>query len=369
LVAVGSNGTILESNNSTTWNAVTVSGLSTTSIKGVAFGGGTFILTGHSSGSGTAKSYISTDRTSWMDKTSGLGIDPGWQDLRKTAYLNNRFVSSGWYSKVRVSTDLGETFTTTRADSEETPALAYGDNIYFTAGINRSASNADIDLLSLDGSTWTRSTAPTTDDRNGAVFFKHTFITVGNAGSIWQSADVTPGGGSPNNPPSFAGHATNTPYQTALTIPLTTLLAVASDANGDTILITATGGSTQSGTTLLQASSVLYTPPAGFSGYDSFPITLTDARGASTVGTVNISVTPTIDPTLATPPTITILPASAGVKIDFTGLPGSSYQVQRSINLSGWTILTTIIASPIGAVSYTDPSPPPGRAFYRVHKP
>ena len=34
--------------------------------------------------------------------------------FRSIAYLNNRFVGSGWGSKVRVSTDLGKTFTTTR---------------------------------------------------------------------------------------------------------------------------------------------------------------------------------------------------------------------------------------------------------------
>ena len=370
LVAVGDIGTILESVNGTTWNPVTVSALSSTILKGVAFGSGTWLISGHSmGGSGTAKVFSSTNRTQWMDQTAGAGFDPSWQDFRKIAWLNNRFVGSGWYSKVRVSTDLGATFTTTRSDSEETPGLAYGDNIYFAAGINRNASSADIDLLSLDGTTWTRSAAPTTDNRNGAVFFKHTFITVGENGSIWQSADVTPGGSTPNTPPVFAGYATSTPYLTPIAIPLATLLGYASDTDGDVILVTSAGDSTQGGTAALQASSVLYTPPTSYTGADSFPITLTDARGATTSGTVAITITSTDDPTLATPPTIAFLPDNVSLKVDFTGLPNASYQIQRSINLSGWTTLITITASPAGAVSYTDPAPPPDRAFYRIRKP
>ncbi len=71
--------------------------------------------------------------------------------------------------------------------------MAYGDGIYFTGGVNHSASDADVDVLSVDGSTWYSFAAPTTADRKAAVFFKHTFITVGAGGSIWQSGDTTAG--------------------------------------------------------------------------------------------------------------------------------------------------------------------------------
>ena len=367
LVAVGNNGTILESSNGTTWNPVTVSGLGTTSLKGCSYGGGTWLITGHaSSGSGTGKAYTSTDRTNWMDQTSGSGMDASWQDIRKTAYLNNRFVGSGWYSKVRFSTDLGATFTTTRTDSEETPALAYGDNIYFAAGVNRSDSSADIDLLSLDGVTWTRSSAPTADDRNGAVFFKHTFITVGAGGSIWQSADVTPGGGSPNDPPVFNGHAFTTPYGTAAAVSAATLVAASSDPNGDAIVVTAAGpASAHGGVVSLGGGDIHYTPPAGYSGADSFQITLTDARGATASGTVDVTVQP--EP-FTPPPVLTRLPGGQ-VGISYQGIAGQSYEIERSTDLTGWTVLATVTAAGNGAVTYTDPTPPAGKAFYRIRKP
>ena len=53
--------------------------------------------------------------------------------------------------------------------------------------MNQSNSNADVDVLSLDGTNWFSYPAPTTVDRRAAIFFNNTLITVGNAGSIWQS--------------------------------------------------------------------------------------------------------------------------------------------------------------------------------------
>jgi hypothetical protein len=159
-------------------------------FEGLAWNGSVFLLTGYTGSNGTTKVYTSTDGLTWTDRSTGAGV-ASWQDLRKTAWLNDRFVSSGWYSKIRVSADQGVSFFSTRTDSEETPALAYGGGVYFAAGVNRSASDADVDVLSLDGTNWFSYPAPTSVDRQAAVFFNNRFITVGNAGSIWQSAALT----------------------------------------------------------------------------------------------------------------------------------------------------------------------------------
>lgn len=369
LVAVGNNGTILQSTDGTNWTPVTVSGLASSILKGVACGGGTWLISGHhTESSGTGKVYTSTDRTQWMDQTAGAGFDASWQDMRKTAYLNNRFVGSGWYSKLRVSTDLGATFSTTRTDSEETPGLAYGDNIYFAAGVNRSASSADIDLLSLDGTNWTRSAAPTADDRNGAVFFKHTFITVGAGGTLWQSADTTPDPAT-NHAPTFAGYATATPYETTATISLATILTSAGDVDGDALIATATGASAQGGGSQLQAASIRYTPPPGFSGTDTFSVTITDEHGLSVSGILTVVVEANTGGAVTTPPVLTLLPDGGGALIEFHGIPNQPYLIQRSINLSAWIDLATPTASPIGVVSFIDLSPPAGKAFYRIRLP
>jgi hypothetical protein len=155
----------------------------------LAWNGNLFVLTGYTGGNGGVKVFTSTDGTSWMDRSSGAGV-ASWQDLRKVAWLNDRWVSSGWYSSLRTSTDGAQTFTTTRSQTEENPAMAYGNGIYFTAGVNRSNSSADVDVLSLDGVTWYSFAAPTTTDRNAAVFFKNAFLTAGDSGTLWQSGTV-----------------------------------------------------------------------------------------------------------------------------------------------------------------------------------
>lgn len=190
-VAVGNNGAVLVSNDGISWSTGTVSGITTQTLDGIAWNGSVFALVGYAGSNGGAVVFTSTDGSSWIDRSTGAGV-ASWQDLRTIAWLNDRFVASGWYSSLRTSTDGAQTFTTTRAVREENPATAYGDGIYFTAGVNLDSSSADVDVLSLDGTNWYSFTAPTTSDRNAAVFFKHTFITAGAGGSIWQSGDTTP---------------------------------------------------------------------------------------------------------------------------------------------------------------------------------
>jgi uncharacterized repeat protein (TIGR03803 family) len=67
----------------------------------------------------------------------------------------------------------------------------------------------------------------------------------------------------------------------------------------------------------------------------------------------------------ASQPVITEL-SGGRMGVDFHGIPGRSYVVQRSTNLTTWVVLSTIIAGTDGAVNYIDESPPPGSAFYRL---
>jgi len=195
-VAVGDSGTVLVSLNGTNWSGVTIPGLGTPTMSGAAFGGGVFLFVGYIGGNGSPKVYTSTDGTNWIDRAAGAGL-ASWQDLRKAAWLNDRFVASGWYSKLRFSTDGGQTFSSNRPHTEEVPALAYGDGVWFTAGVDRDASNANVDVMSLDGVNWLSFPAPVNVSRNGAVFFKHTLIAVGDAGNIWQSGSLSPASGFP----------------------------------------------------------------------------------------------------------------------------------------------------------------------------
>ena len=195
-IAVGNNGTVLRTTDGTNFTTVSVPGLGTSTVSGVAYGGAKFVLVAYSGGNGTPKVFTSGDGLSWLDHTSGAGL-ANWQDLRKVAWLNDRFVASGFYSKLRVSSDAGQTFVTTRSHAEELPAMAFGSGCWFAAGVDLDASAAAVDVMSLDGTNWLSFAAPTSVQRNGAAFFNGTFITVGNSGSIWQTGTVSAADGWP----------------------------------------------------------------------------------------------------------------------------------------------------------------------------
>lgn len=194
-LAAGQSGRLLRSTNGTSWSEVTISGVtSSVTFAGLAWNGSRFLLTGYTGTNGGVKVLTSANGSDWMDASSGAGV-LSWQDFQKVAWLRDRFVTSGWYSRLRVSTDGGASFTTTRSRVEETPALAYGHGIWFAAGIDRDNSEADVDLMSLDGEQWYSYPAPSTEDRMAATFYQGTFITVGIAGSIWQSGVIPPPAG------------------------------------------------------------------------------------------------------------------------------------------------------------------------------
>ncbi len=202
LLVGGDLGRLLRSiDGGSVWTSVSsgaVSLSSAHSVTGIAYGSSTFVATSHtydlSSASGDGQIYTSTDGFTWTTKTSGSGLTSS-TDLNSIAYLNNRFIGSGWYSKLRTSTDNGATFTTTRSATELTPALAYGGGVYLAAGIDQSSSNAKTHVLSTDGATWTQSSAPTgAVSEKAATFFNNTFLIVGGSGQIWQSGSLLTGG-------------------------------------------------------------------------------------------------------------------------------------------------------------------------------
>jgi len=196
-VAVGDGGTIRRSTDGTTWSPI--SSGTTNTLADVAYGGGKFVAVGYEYNvttkiyNGNCTVLTSTDGLSWTNTSSGAGTLSS-QDLRYIRWTKDRFLASGWYAKVRQSSDLGVSFTTTRTANDDTPAMAYGNGVWFAAGVDDAAtgSEVDIDLVSTDGTNWTPLATPSLDNRNDAVFFNNTFITVGKNHSIRQSAAIAP---------------------------------------------------------------------------------------------------------------------------------------------------------------------------------
>lgn len=189
-VAVGEGGLILySSNHGTNWTAAATT--ATRDFGGVAWGGGTFVAVGGNGNGSGVQVFTSPNGVAWTDTSSGAGV-ASWQNFWDVQYCNDRFLASGWYSKLRSSTNGGASFQTTRNRTEEVPAFAYGNGLYFAAGIDKDNLDANVNLISTDGANWTPLTTPDVSRRNAAVFFRDTFITVGDGGTIMQSALVPP---------------------------------------------------------------------------------------------------------------------------------------------------------------------------------
>ena len=174
------------------------------------------------------------------------------------------------------------------------------------------------------------------------------------------------------SPPVFAGYQLTTPWQTPVSVALRKLLAKASDPDGEAFAVTAAGpASTGGGTVVLLLDAIRYTSPNGFSGIDTFPITLTDSDGTAATGTVTVTVGPAPNAGAVgnNPPVLTLLPGGK-VGLVFHGIPGRNYIVQRSVaGLDDWETLATLTAEASGRVNFTDESPPQGSAFYRLGLP
>lgn len=207
LIAAGNSGTVLSSADGVVWEPVSVPEVNALqTVTGVAYGGGVFVLTsldtlktaGGWSNPGGGRISTSVNGKSWVTRTSGSSVE-NLPALRSIAYVNDRFVGSSWYSGLRVSTDGGQTFTTSRTSSEELSVFAGGAGLYFVSGESWEASgdqNAKvaINLLSMDGQQWSKVSAPVgASGVSGIALFNSQLLSVGTAGAIYRSGVISSG--------------------------------------------------------------------------------------------------------------------------------------------------------------------------------
>ncbi len=194
--------------------------------------------------------------------------------------------------------------------------------------------------------------------------------------SITHSLSQTPDtgwllAGSGNHAPTFDGFSGQTLFETAVSLSLESILAAAEDVDGDEVSVFNAGpDSAEGGSVLLQAASILYTPPGGFSGTDTFEVIIKDIHGASVEGTVFITVAEPGDDGGEIRLNLAVL-AENQIGLVFLGTQGRTYLVQRSENLSesGWSTIATLVAGPTGEVLYEDQNPPGPIVFYRLALP
>lgn len=171
--------------------------------------------------------------------------------------------------------------------------------------------------------------------------------------------------GTANSAPTFAGMTINTVQGKASAIAEAKILLRASDADGQAVTITDVAPFSEQGVALTRSGGVItYAAPAAFVGTDAFQVTLSDGV-SSTQGTITMVVAgdPGLNPNNA--PQVTVIEGGA-VSLTFNGIPGRTYGIQRSTDLSNWTQIATPTAAVNGGVSITDNAPPQPAAFYRI---
>jgi len=165
-----------------------------------------------------------------------------------------------------------------------------------------------------------------------------------------SAAQATP----PTVPAQTFTRATGLP----LKIKLSVLFAACADAEAGTLSLTGTGASDQGAAITQTATHLLYTPAN--ENNDGFTYTVSDGQGGSASNTITIQVSPQAGLT-----TGAALVPGGGMIAKFAGIPGFSYTIERSTDLTTWTPLQTVAAPENGLFSFTDNDGLPS-AFYRL---
>jgi hypothetical protein len=189
-----------------------------------------------------------------------------------------------------------------------------------------------------------------TDAGNFAVTVSNPY---GSTNSINASLTV--------NWPPVANSATYTRNAgLALKIDVNELLTdFTSDSDGNAR--SATGFGTPAHGSLNQIGNwLLYTPNVNDDTNDAFSYSITDGFGGYATNTITVTV--------ITPGGVVKIaqPAGESITLNLAGIPGVAYDIERSTDMSNWTVVGTVTAPAHGVFSFTDTNPPQPSAYYRM---
>lgn len=202
--------------------------------------------------------------------------------------------------------------------------------------------------------------------------FKVRFIaaTGGNRTAALHIASDAPGSkasfdftlkGFGNLPPTAPNQTFTRGTGLSLKIKKADLLAACSDPDGGTLSVIDLGVSAQSASLAQNPTHLLYSQSGNLN--DSFTYTISDGQGGVATGTITVQVTPPTGQIVSS----SVAPGGGGGAIltSFAGIPGFSYTIERSTDLSTWTPMQTLTAPANGLFSFTDNDGLPS-AFYRL---
>ncbi len=163
-----------------------------------------------------------------------------------------------------------------------------GDTLTVTAVTNGTKGTA---VLSSGSITYTPNL-----NANGPDSFTYT-VSDGHGGTATGIVNVTIT--AVNDAPVTTADSKTTAEDTSLTFPATDLTINDTDADGDTLTVTAVTNGAK-GSASLVSGSITYTPNLNANGSDSFTYTVSDGHGGTATGTVNVTITAVNDAPVTT---------------------------------------------------------------------
>lgn len=154
----------------------------------------------------------------------------------------------------------------------------------------------------------------------------------------------------------------------SLVIPKGSLMCNDSGEAADVLSIELPSAASANGGTVTQnVSFVTYTPPAGFTGVDTFQYRLRGNFGGQSLATVTVNVLPGADRGAA----VVSLSRSAPnlVSLCLLGLPSQNYQVEESTNLFHWSFKQNLTADVNGMMNYTYATTNGPARYHRFRRP
>lgn len=155
---------------------------------------------------------------------------------------------------------------------------------------------------------------------------------------------------------------------TAINVPLHKFLCNDSLEIGDAPTIDLTNSVSINGGTLAltPTNTIIYTPPFGFSGVDSFTYRLRGMFGDEDFASVSVQVGAGVNQG-ATVVSLVRENASS-VMVCLFGSPNQTYTVEQSTNLTAWTTIGQLTSDVMGSMTYNYAIEPVEKRFYRFRK-
>jgi len=188
-----------------------------------------------------------------------------------------------------------------------------------------------------------------------------------SAGNFISSADYAQRGGyvgQLNNPPALTNFPVSVVTNSTIKIPVAQLLAAVKDVDGDSVsFVSVVAATAQNGAASRSGNFVLYRPANGFSGADSITWFVQDSEGDRTAEIISAQVG--APPPLPNAPTLNLVsiafdaaPNSTDATLRFASLPGTTYTVQFTDDLTPPVTWTTIgsAATTNGVFKIVDPT-------------